>query len=135
MEGERDDIERHIMRAFQSVPGVAAVYLFGSVARGTARAGSDLDVGVLYLDRPAPTLEGQPYELEAALERAVGRPVEVVVLNAAPVDLRSRVLRDGRLIIDRDRSARIAFEVRTRNEAWDLEPVLREYRSPRRNRA
>jgi hypothetical protein len=52
-------------------------------------------------------------------------------LNDAPVDLSIRVLRHGRLIVDRNRSARIAFEVRTRNEAFDLEPVLARYRSAR----
>ena len=135
MASEPGGFERQIARVFNGVPGIAAVYLFGSMARGTARAASDLDLGVLYLEPPASTLEAQPYDLEAALERALGRRVEIVVLNGAPVDLRIRVLRDGRLIVDRDRSARIAFEVRTRNEAFDLEPVLREYRSPRRTRA
>jgi hypothetical protein len=53
------------------------------------------------------------------------------VLNEASVDLRIRVLRDGRLLADVDRSARIAFEVRTRNEAFDLEPVLTRYRAAR----
>ena len=36
--------------------------------------------------------------------------------------------RDGRLVVDRDRSRRIAFEVLARNEYFDLEPVRREYR-------
>ena len=36
------------------------------------------------------------------------------VLNGAPVDLAARVPRDGRPLLDRDRSLRIAFEVRTR---------------------
>jgi hypothetical protein len=57
--------------------------------------------------------------------------VDVIVLNDAPIDLRSRVLRDGRLLLDRDRSARIAFEVRTRNEAFDFAPILARYRAPR----
>jgi hypothetical protein len=45
------------------------------------------------------------------------------------------VLRDGRLLIDRNRSARIAFEVRTRNEAFDLEPMLTRYRAARERQA
>ena len=69
--------------------------------------------------------------LEGELERALGRTVDLVVLNDVPVDLRIRVLRDGRLLIDRDRAARIAFEVQTRNEAFDLEPVLTRYRTAR----
>lgn len=31
-------------------------------------------------------------------------------------------------ILDRDPSLRIAFEVRTRNEWFDLQPILRQYR-------
>ena len=56
------------------------------------------------------------------------------MLNSAPADLRIRVLRDGHLIVDRDKSRRIAFEVRTRNEFFDLEPILRRYRTPREHR-
>jgi predicted nucleotidyltransferase len=115
--------------------GIVAVYLFGSVARGTAGPGSDVDLGILFDAAPPRTLAAQPYDLEADLERALGRPVDIIVLNTAPSDLRSRVLRDGQLIVDRDRSARIAFEVRTRNEAFDLEPVLRRYRAGRRSPA
>ena len=44
------------------------------------------------------------------------------------VDLRARGLRDGVLVLDRDLPARIRFEVQTRNEWFDLSPVLREYR-------
>lgn len=111
--------------------GVAAVYLFGSTARGTARPHSDIDLGILFTETPAANLDAQPYDLEAALERVFGRPVEAIVLNRAAVDLRSRVLREGRLIVEGDRPLRIAFEVRTRNEAFDLEPILRRYRAPR----
>lgn len=110
---------------------IAAVYLFGSTARGTHHADSDVDVAVLFDRTPSSRLNGPRLAIEGTLERALGVPVDLVVLNDAPVDLRIRVLRDGRLLIDRDPSARIAFEVRTRNEAFDLEPVLARYRAPR----
>ncbi len=38
------------------------------------------------------------------------------------------MLRDGVLLLDRDPSARIRFEVRARNEFFDLQPILALYR-------
>lgn len=125
-------IEQRLTAFFADRPGeAAAVYLFGSAARGDAGPSSDLDVGVLFRIPPEPTLEGQPYALEGALERHLGRDVDLVALNSAPVDLRIRVLREGQLVFESDRAARIRFEVQTRNEAFDLEPILRRYRAAR----
>lgn len=115
--------------------GVVAAYLFGSVARGTPRRGSDVDVAVLYAGEPPTSLAGLPLDLEMELERVLGAPVQVIVLNRAPVDLVHRVLRDGVLLVDRNPSARIRFEVRARNEFFDLQPILARYRAgsaPRR---
>ena len=128
-----DDIAERLTEYFRPrSEGVAAVYLYGSVARGAAGPHSDVDVGVLFTRNPPSTLDSQPYDVEADLERLLGRAVQVVALNRAPVDLRARVLRDGQLLVDLDRSARIRFEVQTRNEAFDLEPVLKRYRSATR---
>jgi predicted nucleotidyltransferase len=118
-----------LRRFFDDRPGdVAAVYLFGSVARGTATAASDVDVGVLLATEPAGDLAGLLLGVEADLEKTLQRDVQIVVLNTAPCDLVHRVLRDGRLVLDRHPSLRIAFEVRARNEFFDLEPILRQYR-------
>lgn len=91
-------------------------------------------MAVLFTTTPASTFDAQPFGLEGELERQLERPMDVVVLNTAPVDLRIRVLRERRLIFERDRSARIRFEVQTRNEAFDLEPVLRHYRAAAKRR-
>ena len=109
-------------------PGLVCAYLFGSTARGKARAGSDLDVAVLFASDPPHTLAGLHLDLADDLSAATGRPVDLVVLNRAPVDLVHRVLRDGLLLLDRDRSARIRFEIRARNEYFDLLPYLQRYR-------
>lgn len=108
--------------------GLVAAYLFGSVARGTASPASDVDIAILVDKDPPRTFEALPLGLEGDLERVLGRRTQVVVLNRAPVDLVHRVLRDGQLLCERDRSARIRFEVRARAEYFDLLPVLRRYR-------
>ena len=118
------------LRAFFATDarGAIAVYLFGSVARGEARADGDVDVGVLFETAPPATLDAPQFALEADLERRLHRRVQVVALNRASSDLVHRVLRDGRLVLDRDRAARIRFEVRSRNEYFDMAPIRRLYR-------
>lgn len=125
---ERDAVMGVLAEHYRGNPDIAAVYLFGSVATGRVKAGSDVDVGVLYRRPPPATLLGQPYEQEAVLSQRLGRPVQIVVMNTAPPDLIHRILRDGALVIEADPSARIAFEVKARNAYFDLIPMLREYR-------
>jgi hypothetical protein len=66
--------------------------------------------------------------IESRIARVVGRPAQVVVLNTAPAGLIHRVLRDGVLLLDRAPGARIRFEVKARNEFFDLQPILTRYR-------
>jgi hypothetical protein len=49
--------------------------------------------------------------------------VDLVVLNAAPVDLVHRVLRDGILLLERDPVERIRFETKARSELLRLETL------------
>jgi predicted nucleotidyltransferase len=114
---------------------VVAAWIFGSVARGEAGPESDVDVAIL-TSRPATgTLADLQLDLRAALVDAVGREVDLVVMERAPADLVHRVLRDGVLVVDRDRSARIAFEVASRNRFFDMSRVWAEYRAGRRGSA
>jgi predicted nucleotidyltransferase len=121
------ELDQAIAEHFSGADAVA-VYLFGSRARGTARKESDVDIAVLYPSAPPATLEAQPFLAEAELSERLGLPVQLIVMNTAPVDLIHRILRDGRLLLERDKSARIAFEVLKRNEYFDLLPTLLRYR-------
>ena len=124
-----DTMIEQLRRFFQSRPeNIACVYLFGSVARGDARADSDLDVGVVLVEDAPRTLEHSGVRLTGELEQAFGRRVDVVILNSAPADLVHRIFSDGILVLERDRAARVRFEVRRRNEYFDLRPILDRYR-------
>ena len=107
---------------------LVTAWLFGSFGRGDARPDSDVDVAVLYRRTPETTFSALPLRLEEEIERLFRRTTQVVALNRASADLRARVLRDGVLLLDRDPSFRIRFEIRTRNEWFDILPMLREYR-------
>lgn len=107
---------------------ISAVYLFGSRARGDARPTSDTDVALLFADDPPPGLRGMALDLADDLQKALRAPVDLVVLNRASPDLIHRVLRDGILVCEFDRAARVRFEVDARRRYFDLLPYLREYR-------
>lgn len=112
---------------------VVVAYLFGSAARGELRPSSDLDVAVLisvaaHAGSVETTRASLQTSLQADLQEAGHRPVDLVILNHASPDLIHRVLRDGVLLIERDRSARIRFEVRSRNDYFDVLPFLTRYR-------
>lgn len=99
-------------------PTVVFAYLFGSFLDDRPFADADLAV-FLAPDRcrPAEFLDVQ-LDLTARLERALRMPVDVVILNTAPLGLRVVALR-GRLICSRDEAARAAFLEDTSRQAMD----------------
>jgi uncharacterized protein len=112
----------------QREKNLVAGYVFGRVGRGSSRPSSDVDIAILYATPPIPAVSGPASDMQAELEGLLGRSVDLIVLNGAPVDLVHRVLRDGKIVCETDRRARIDFEVGARRKYLDLLPVLRRYR-------
>jgi predicted nucleotidyltransferase len=79
--------------------GVDALWIFGSEARGEARADSDVDLAALFRTRPDP-LERLDARAEAAA--IVGREVDLVDLDVASPILARAVLTGGRPVGPRD---------------------------------
>ncbi|HEX9731704.1 MAG TPA: nucleotidyltransferase domain-containing protein [Thermoanaerobaculia bacterium] len=124
--GDTEALQHRLRPIFRGYPSIAAVYLFGSVARGTASEGSDVDLGLL-LDPSV--LEGELHrflgDLAASLEAATApRPLDLVVLNAQGPVFCHEVLLDGRLVYEGDRERRIDFESDTIVRALDFRPTL-----------
>jgi uncharacterized protein len=122
-----DALREHLAQASQ----VSVAYLFGSEARGEARSGSDVDIAVLLASGRPKKLMDVPTRLQEELAQIAGRPVDLVVLQEASPDLVHRILRDGVLLYERDGAERIAFEVRARNEYFDILPYIERYRAAR----
>ena len=119
-----DELATALREYLASQSDVVAGYIFGSVAQGRARPGSDVDVAVLLSD----DLDGEArfmrrLRLGAEVEGAIGYRTDLVVLNDAPPLLQHQVLKHGRLIFERDRAARVEFEVRAGKIYADLKPM------------
>ncbi len=106
---------------------IAEAYLFGSVARGTARRHSDVDVAV-YLDPENPPQSGYGYDAELATELMSAletNRVDVVLLNRAGPLLYHRVLRDGVRVVSRDLRATTSREGYALSRYFDWLPQQR----------
>lgn len=102
--------------------GVETLWVFGSEAKGTATAESDLDLAALFLRPPTP-LE----RIEAAVDLGslLGREVDLIDLDRTTPILAMQVLRHGKLLVDRNRTRRTAFFGRTISMYEDLKIVRR----------
>jgi predicted nucleotidyltransferase len=124
-----DSVVETLETYFRQTPTpLVCAYLYGSRARGEEHAGSDVDVAVLLQGATPPQLGGTLTTLRGELERLLRRPVDLIDVRRAPLDLVHRILRDGKLLVERDLAERVRFEVRARNEYFDLLPHLRRYR-------
>ena len=116
--------ERGLADFLATQPDVVAAYLFGSLAEGRATPHSDVDTAILLTAASDPlTVGDRQLQLMGELERFADREVDVVMLNTAPPILQHQVLRHGRLLYERDRQARVDFEVRAGQVYADLQSV------------
>lgn len=108
-----------LAHALEGSSGVRLAVMFGSVARGTARSNSDIDVGILLDDD-----DGLP-ALRVLIERAVRRSVDLVSLRRAPPLLRFEIARAGQVLIERDPHAWAEFRAHAMIDWWDWAPTAR----------
>jgi uncharacterized protein len=101
-----DELATHIT-AIQQVLGafdfIKLALLFGSVAKGTARADSDLDIAVEGLE---PLSAQQRIALIEQLASATGRPVDLIDLKTVTQPLLNQIMQTGvRVVGSSDRHA------------------------------
>lgn len=119
-----DEIEGELHAFGAGDPRILAVYLFGSRGRHEETEQSDVDVGVLF--RQKESLR-EVLLLEDALERRIGRPVDLIDAGGASAFLALDIIRGERVFCaDPDRCDE--FELYVMRRAGDLAPFERERR-------
>lgn len=117
--GEAVYLRRHwpllasLREALRTEPNVAFAMLFGSAARGDDHADSDVDLIVVLREH---SMDGM-VELRSRLERALGRDVDVLSMEAASSNelLLAMAVEEGRVLVDR-----VGLWMRLRSELDDL---------------
>ncbi len=94
----------------RDLPGIVAVYVHGSVAKGTCRPGSDLDLALLFrygamVDRVK--LMQVAGELEAVLKV----PVHIGILDRSSLVYAKEVIANGKLVFCTDKKSSDVFSM------------------------
>ncbi len=107
---------------------VRLAYLFGSLARGTARPDSDVDVA-LSLGRPMTTAE--KIDLIGGIGALLGRPVDLIDIETASGAILGTVFQEGIRFVD-DVKVRERAIANRANWQTDVAPYVERLRAERR---
>jgi predicted nucleotidyltransferase len=134
---ELTELLSRVKRALLPMAGVRAALVFGSRATGRARPDSDIDIAVLLETAPGPDeRKGVLWSLLTALGSELRSDrVDLVLLNEAPPKLAFEVLKQGRVVFERDPVELHRLRVRTYSRHADYEPVERFFREVTKRRA
>ena len=105
---------------FQQYDEILAVYIFGSFI--SERHFSDIDIGIINAMDLSKPLDFE-LKLENRLEKLIKYPIDVRILNRAPISFIQNVFRAGRVIIDKNPNMRADFEGRILKQYFDFAPV------------
>ena len=122
---EKEKIAQEIAAIIlKSCPGLVAVYLFGSFV--TEEPFSDIDIGIL-MEGPEAELLDTELKLETELEKNIPYPVDVRMMNGAPVPFARNVIGEGIVILDKHKNDRADFEALTLKKYFDFSHFRKRY--------
>ena len=124
-----DNIKTMLADYFQRQEEIEIAYIFGSIARGTESALSDIDIAILIDDQQINEDKfryGYKAEILADLMKILKKNnVDLVILNEANTLLRHRVLYHGKLIYSKNEKKRIAFQTTTIDKYVDFKELMK----------
>ncbi|HET8564534.1 MAG TPA: nucleotidyltransferase domain-containing protein [Candidatus Binatia bacterium] len=122
---DRERVVKTITDILAAKASISFAYIFGSFA--SENSFNDIDVAIFVSVEKTTSPLSLELAMECELEDAVHMPVDVRVINNAPVSFIYNVLKSGFVILDRDRSLRSDFEVAAYKKYFDLQYLRREY--------
>lgn len=108
----------------EGYPQIVSAYVFGSF--NTDKPFADLDLALLLRKNPAAPLEFE-LTVENSLEQICRLPVDVRVLNTAPLAFRYQVFRGGRLLFDKNANLRADFEGQSLKQYYEIARFRKRY--------
>jgi len=122
---KREHMVKQLAEKLCRKPEVLCAFIYGSFLEGSFR---DIDIGIFLDESRVPLTDQLDYSLDLLdeLSLLVDYPLDVRVINGAPVAFRYNVTR-GRLLFARDDKLLAQFIERTWDEYCDFQPVSEKY--------
>ena len=117
------DIAETLKEYFRDKEEVLLAFIFGSAVSGRLTKKSDVDIAVLFSNAPD---FSNVLKIINDVSEAIGREVDLVVLNNSSPVIRMQVLKNGKLIKSKDDAIYNNFFVRAVKEYDDLKYVRKE---------
>jgi len=122
---ERAELVSSAKTFLSAKAGVAFAYIHGSFVAGERFR--DVDIAVCFANHQVPRIE-EELLLESELSRVMKHlPVDLRILNGAPLSFRYNVIRYGRPVFVRDSDARFEFVETTLRDYFDFAPYREMY--------
>jgi hypothetical protein len=115
----------HISALLQSRDNILFGYVHGSFAREEKFA--DIDIGIFLKNPGSLDPLDIELELEAALQSFTRFPVDLRILNFAPLSFVYNVIKESILVVDKDADLRADFEGKTFKKYFDFAPYRKRY--------
>jgi predicted nucleotidyltransferase len=123
-QNEREAIIQKLSQTLEDKNDIIFAYLFGSF--NSQESFHDIDIGVfISLNEP------KVLEIELELERELGdmihMPVDVRIMNEAPLSFNYQVIKGGITIVDKNKDMRADFEGLVFKKYFDFQHLRNEY--------
>ncbi|MFZ5689472.1 MAG: type VII toxin-antitoxin system MntA family adenylyltransferase antitoxin [Bacillota bacterium] len=113
-----------IKKYFEQRDDIIAVYLFGSTVKNKEGKASDLDLAVLFKEGMDQFFRFQEkMQIANELETQLKQKIDVVDLRSADYFFIHQVMKNKKLLVDRDTGRRVFFEVDYRKKFFDYKPL------------
>lgn len=122
---EKEYLANKTTAILQTREDILFAYIFGSFT--TSGEFSDIDIGVFTTVKDLKSFLNMELEMERELGDVLNMPVDVRIINSAPLSFVYNVLKSGIVILDNDKSMRADFEGLIYKKYFDYKHLRDEY--------
>jgi predicted nucleotidyltransferase len=122
---EKQTLIQKISGALENKNHIIFAYIFGSF--NTQETFKDIDIALFIADNDSKSALKGELDIERELEDIIHRPVDVRILNKAPISFVYQVIKGGIIVVDKNKDLRADFEGLTCKKYFDFRHLRIEY--------